>query len=309
MGIVSVTETQRQGSWTWKKYQRQFERHYQVICDGNTDLEGDILAGLPYVPGDNIGAGVYCVKTEVHQQGPDDSGAFFVWQATAHFDSLLDDKQTSTNPATANDQTPTNRTPVFEYDFETLQEAVTEATNGIPVVNSANMPFSPPVEKTYGLGVINIEVNKSAIPNLGAYFNKINNATVTWDGFSYAQYTLLVTGAKAKHVWENNTHYVSVHWTVKYNSATWRRRILDAGFYELVQDGSGSGSGSGSSSGGINAGCGGSAGFRHIVDNYGQPVSAPYPLDGTGRRLPCYETTPVYLPFWFYESVSFSGLP
>jgi hypothetical protein len=172
------------------------------------------------------------------------------------------------------------------------------------------MPFSPPLEMTVGIGIIDIEVNKAAIPNLGMYFNKLNNNSVTWDGFTYPAYTLLVSGAKAKHVWETNTHYVQVHWQVKYNSATWRRRVLDAGFYELVAGDGSSGSGSGSSgSSGLNSGCGGSAGFRHIIDNMGNPVSAPYPLDGTGRRLPCYETTPEYLPFWLHEDVSFSALP
>ncbi len=296
MSVVSVQEIGRQGSWTWKKYQRQFERHYRITCDANDDLEGTVLAALPYLPGANIGAGVYCVKIEARQEGPDTEGAFFIWQGTCHFDSLLDDKQTSSNPATTNDQTPTNRLPIFEYDFETVQEAISEGTNGIAIVNSANMPFSPPIEVSKGIGVINIEKNYSSVPNLGQYFNKMNTNTQTWDGFSYSPYTLLVTGAKAKHVWENDTHYVKVNWTVKYRADTWDRKVLDAGYYELSAVNSGSGSGT-------SAGC-----ITAIMDSTGLPVSGPFLLDGSGRRKPCNDLTPHFISFVVYSYVDFSNM-
>jgi hypothetical protein len=115
MAVVSVTEIGRQGSWIWQKYQKQFQRSYRVVCNAFNDTESTILSALPYVPGNTVATGIYCVKSEVNQEGPSAEGSYFIWTGTVHFDSVID--FTGGNDPSTNSSNPILRLPVYSYDL------------------------------------------------------------------------------------------------------------------------------------------------------------------------------------------------
>lgn len=300
---ITVNEIKRSGDWALQKFQKTYVREFDVSSTSPTDSVDTILAaaGIPAIGANYLGA--WCIKKSAEQLSRDDANFAYGWRVLANYDTVL-----PFDPTTYT-QTPTLRPAIFSYDFETMTEAVSQDTEGTAIVNSATCPYSPPIERMKAQGIIKIKINKPGVPAIGAYINKINDATVIWDGFSYPAWTLLVSGATATQVYEESTRYIEVNWTVKFEPALWRKRVLDAGFYQISNAGSAStpSGWSAPSDWGLPGACTGTK-LEAIVDRWGQVVSAAYPLDGNGRKLSeC--GNPVYNSFWLYQETSFAGMP
>src|SRR5579872_1209713 len=133
------------------------------------------------------------------------------------------------------------------------------------VMNSAGLPFDPPVEYDYALWCFSITgnlpyVDLQAMPKLK---NSVN--LTTWKGWPGRAVRCI--GHEASTAWKNNIPY----WRVSYNfcikTDLWDLRILDCGWEELQLQANGQ--------------------MRQVKILFpgGHEATGPVPLDGQGHRL------------------------
>jgi hypothetical protein len=189
---------------------------------------------------------------------------------------------------------PTDEPALTEWDGEQFQRPLVIDEDGNVVCNSAGDPFDPP-EMIDDSRLISVTTkNLAAVPTwLMEYSNAVNNDTFTLDGFSVGiGQAKMQTPKVSKPMSRNGTTYREVQITIHYREEGWVSNILDAGFRErdysgnLVQ--------------------------IKIEDEEGnlEPVTAPVPLDGAGRKLD--DPSPLNneaLPFRGYRRLAFSALP
>jgi hypothetical protein len=148
------------------------------------------------------------------------------------------------------------------------------------------------VEIEESRGVLTIKRNElnftAAVPTF--YVHKINSVAF----LDFAPETVRCVGVGAVRQHENGIKFWAVTYTfwVKLHLATWRLRVLDAGLREL-----------------ISTPAPGVRNHARIIDPYsGVAVSAPYPLDGSGRKYDPNTDPFTYLEFDVYEKADFNAL-
>lgn len=161
--------------------------------------------------------------------------------------------------------------PKISYPNEESEEPYFKDTEDTPAVNSAAQPFENPPTRRRTRMVIQVEVN---VPEgtfdplvLAAYADTRNGNVVTIDGVTYPTSTLLMSApqASAKQKWTDATTVIEYR-TITFRllidpDNNWSDMVADTGCDELI-DGK----------------------WVPIVDEYGQKVTAPVPLDGNGRK-------------------------
>lgn len=162
------------------------------------------------------------------------------------------------------------------------EAALLPAGNLEAVRNSAGQPFDPPPEKEEVRRTLTVVRNQASYDPVGTllYENAIN--LKAWLGFE--KETVLCKGITADRQHEKGVFFQRVTYEFEINRRTWTKKILDAGYYELV-----------------------AGELKLIRDKFGNPLSSPALLDGTGLKLPDGDD-PVYLEFDLYDLADFSLL-
>lgn len=149
-----------------------------------------------------------------------------------------------------------------------------------PIVNSAGDPVDGLEEET-AIAVMKYTNSYAPDPNLPKFYEYMN--TTNQSKFLGAEpRTLRMTGFNAD--FDDATQLWSVSVELTYNPKQWRIAYYDAGYNELV---------------------GGTR--RAIVDERGNPVGSPVPLDNTGEAKPIGQD-PDILYAYPYEQKNFSNL-
>lgn len=166
-----------------------------------------------------------------------------------------------------------NRTRVVEWDKDALN----------PIRNSAGVPFDPPltIEEPAVTFVITRNQAVFNLQDIPDYKGAINSATFL--GLAAKTVRLMDLTADRQH--ENGIFYWSVTYSFEINADGWNPvKVLDQGYEEnFVGD------------------------LVKITDKYGNPISRPALLDGSGLVLSDPQTDPpVLLSFNIYREVDFN---
>jgi hypothetical protein len=178
------------------------------------------------------------------------------------------------------------------WNTENFQEVVEEDTGGDGVVNSAGQYFDPPIMRDdFRLTAVTRKNIANGVPAyMLNYVNSINNAQFVLDGLSCPSKTVKLAGLALSEPQErNDIEYRVLTMTFHIRPDTWTESILDQGMMEL-------------NTGGTDR--------VKITDDTGQPITKPWPLNGSGKsvRNPS-PSTAVYLDFEIYYARDFSVLP
>lgn len=197
-----------------------------------------------------------------------------------------------------------------EWSTETFQTPVWETIDGKGIVNSAGDPFDPPAEKddSRWTSITRKNVATSVPAWMFAFQDAVNSDSFTVDGIGVGSGWAKISAIHLSEIQERNeVEYrvltLTIHYrgegdtgTGSYGSGSgsdsimpWDLSILDAGFREIDDQGSGSGD------------------VRNIKNANGEDVSAPVPLDGDGHKLdnPTMDNA-VFLQFEIYRSRAFA---
>ena len=167
--------------------------------------------------------------------------------------------------------------------------------NGRAIVNSAGDPFDPPVTRDDSRPVLTVVRNELAFDNDYAESFRDHVNASTWNG--YAARTVKIASITADLSWSPVVLALyptsrGYYWTTTYvfhiDTATWDKKILDAGYHTKT---------------------GGTKG-RIILDDGSSPAQ-PVPLDGSGATAAPDNSgniVGVYLPFQVYEAANFAAL-
>jgi hypothetical protein len=168
--------------------------------------------------------------------------------------------------------------------------------NWVPVLNTAKVPFDPPVEMPHSYLTIGITAYRSGMVwHADQFVNTINADFVTFGPKSFAARTLRVTKFDVSATWEGPSLISTLTIEVEHNPDTWDVLLLDAGLHERFQQG-------------VNMF------IRPIKDpETGKPITKAVPMNGQGKPLGFnalgVPTDPfVYLTYHYYKETDFTKL-
>lgn len=284
MAVVSVDElwAGRTGSDGITR-QRDYTRVFQVRTSSPADdatVAGGPQARLLGLPGNGypypVDAFSRVVKIRPDQQAEDptlwlvsvDYSTNLPWpqaRETQGFDPASGESKESPTglDPTARPENPLDRDPVYEVDYEEATEIVTHTAAGFPVLNSADLPYDPPLEDERSYAVVTVTKNLAVVKFdwLDQFVDSVNS--VKWMNRPVRTCRIKNIGYRPKS--ENGVNFWEVRFRIKIRPQKWDKLVAEAGYYEVVSDGSG----------GWNR-----PQIPVPSDAAGREVAGPYPLNG-----------------------------
>lgn len=178
---------------------------------------------------------------------------------------------------------PLLRPPEVSWHFNKIMEVAREDVYGQPILNSASIPFDPPLEREKTRMVCRIKRNQAKFSALAMlkYHGALNSKK--WAGFEEFTCRLQITDA-TRH-YENGIFYWEVTYEIEIDPLGWTTRVLDA-TWSWYEDGK----------------------LVIIRDDYGAPLSSPRLLNGAGEPLDPDTEDPVFLEFDLHQEADFNDL-
>lgn len=249
MAILSVSKlwTARGGTDTFTR-QRTYREQWEVITDSADDDEEVVAgpaSGLPRLGQPHPRyptARVVEINPEQSEETP------FRWLVGIKYDSRFD-LANSTSPDGASQdpenipENPLLRPAEWRIALESNRtKAATHwrpvnagniAANFVPIVNSAKLPFDPPVQAEFHYPKIEITKN---IPFVSLEFLMLLQDAINdrpWR--TLPKWTAKIGGVSSRSRYENGVAFVELSVMLEINPDTWITQVLDAGNYELTQ--------------------------------------------------------------------------
>ncbi len=243
--------------------ERNYTREFLVITDTlRIDAKQIIEAeGVPrigdfYVTPTEADQGSLCRRKSVTEG--EDKCLFVI---TCEFSTKTEGNEQD-DPKDGEGKDPVARKPSISWGWEAFQRPFTEDLNGIPILNSVDMPFSPPPtidDYRWTLTISRLE-NTYDLGRAERFANALNSQKFQGKAIG----TWKAKPISATQVYENNKRYWRLRYSFQYRADGWQLKILDQGFYQKAA---------------------GLQGIDVILDNEGNPVSQAVLLDGSGSPL------------------------
>jgi hypothetical protein len=166
------------------------------------------------------------------------------------------------------------------YDQDSAQQ---------PVLNSAGDPFVPGLVRDAPRLLMTIQQNEQTWNGALSlqYGNKINSNT--WQGA--APRTVKIQSVGATLLWDKTWgKYYKTNWEFAWCPATWDRKVLDAGYYELKGD--------------LDGDSNITQNHSPILDAQGMPITVPQPLNSDGTKM-SQGGSPHWITFKPYQAIPF----
>lgn len=180
------------------------------------------------------------------------------------------------------------------------------------VVNSANVPFDPPLEGDYFRTGINISLNLDNfdLDAFKSYVNTVNSLAIGVNrvGFNLniQPYTGKITNINGQRRSRNGQIFWEADLELQIDDVfTWRVDVLDRGYMARACDGDPDGDGNPWDY--EDPVTDGQASTRVIRDRAGDPITEPTRLDGAGQPLKCADAD-VFLRYSIYKEVNWVPL-
>lgn len=282
MAVVRVAEKvgARTGHATTNN-ERTYTKTFIVETDSVNDgiITVGNAAGIPergevYACGSDVDIGAVLESVSVRQS----PNSQLVYEVVATF------KTRPGQDPTKQHKNPLMRYPDIEWSLSQHQRIITkDIVNGNNIENSANDPFSDPIEIDQSRAVLRVTINQTTNPQYKAnyYCDCINS-----DGFA---------GASAEHAkvasiggqfcWEDDIPYWRNTYEIHFHPEGFKKKIIDQGY--RAKDALGV--------------------LQRVKDEYGHPTAQPTFLDGSGGKLDQGGQV-VVREFNVYRKVPFSGL-
>jgi hypothetical protein len=301
MGVFAVTELSRTGAVDAKGV-RTYTRKFMVLMNTSGGVDGPPAPwiGLPIARYDPFpeDAGALAVAVSQCELVNDTQGLYHV---SYDYSSEPFDKGNSSGDPAQTDQetTPTSRPWVYKFSSTHGTRLLTkDIITGLPVVNSAGIPFDPVPEIPTSNLVISVTAFKDwatfdPVAKMLLYQDNINNANIALSvspsvTTQFPARTLRCTEYGATSTNENGHPFWQIDITLEYKRDGWNPlKILDCG--TLYKQ---------------------SAGLppQKVLDAHGQEVGPPgLPLDGSGNVLPAGGTL-VFKDFSGYQEKNFATI-
>lgn len=280
MSIVAVQEIlAHDGGFdvSESNYQRKYTRKFLVetdtlTTDGTIAIQAHLLipkVGDIFTRGGEFDTQSLCKEVKITQQ---DTG--FFWDVECSYSTQTLSEEWEENPLL--------RPVEAELSTEKITRAVDQDIGDNPIVNSADTKFDPPIEITER--VLKYTFKKNSIEGLeehAAFLDRTNSVQY----LGKAVGTMLFDEFTSTRVWKGGLFYFEVSYSFLYKLAGWKRKILDAGYYEIDI----------------------LTGDRVEIKSpaTGQPVSEPWPLNGGGVHLDVGDP-PVFLEFTVHDETDFN---
>lgn len=303
MSIISVTEDRHSGGGSGGETDvKKYRRHWIVVTSQNmVDGYGQVVVaddGVNAIPDKwsvftNTGwtdndTLLIDIKAERRKEAP------WIWDVIGEYKE---------QPGASEDPDPID----IESGHDGVRMwpvAITVAAerdlDGKAYKNSADGPFSPPLQRTERLIAVEISRRTRTFDSGDwDYLDTINDVELTeWGQATYHVLCIGVTPGERK--WDEDGSYYEVKLEFRIRKTPWHpQEILDQGFYKLVDKTTGTAV--------IPATPLENIAPLHIADSLGIPVTKPKLLDGAGWPLE-KGVDEVYLEFKEYESADFSAL-
>jgi len=239
MAVVSVqerTEGQQATIGTGKQYRRVWLVTLSSATDG-ARVASTASAGGVSIPSrgnahpNNTSAKVVRIDPQMH-------GDQLHWLVAVDYQTP-DSNRTSADEAENPLNDPVEVTWSTEFQTVPITEAF-DGTNKIPVLNSANDPFDPPVEQEDATSTVTIVRNEAHLPKFGAdYVNTVNSAATTIAGLPVKARQARIVECSAQRAERNGTRYWQVTYRILFKlkditgtDDNWDRHVLDQGYFE-----------------------------------------------------------------------------
>lgn len=302
MGIVSATEVAGRTFQSDEKGYVEGSRKWVVVSDNLNEWPIAVAAAVGVDQYDPHPAYPSTIARflQMSQRNPDAN----VWDVEIPYsDKPFDAEQQPNDLVTGGEQqTPTRtaaqppeiRPAVWTFTRKEIVKVLErDAVNDTPVVNSAGLPFDPPIEVPRSHQIIRIEFIKAVLnlESIRDYWDRVNNAE--WKKFPRG--SVRVNDFSVKSTFEKSgpsgmVGFWSCSCELEYNPDKWNpKKILDQGSIERV----------------------------YVRDEFGNPIGQKYrpilvegqpavmPLNGNGERLPVGQPL-VYLDFNGYKELNFT---
>lgn len=261
------------------RFRRTYKRRFIVVVDDNANYS-NLLFSHASTPDNGDAhpndASAFVVNVKCYA----DSAFFGKWWIDVDYDSWFEEHPDYFT------ESPLAKPNVIEWGFEKLVKAVQYDINDDDIVNSAEVPYSPPLEIEYPISIATVTKNYAvgSVPSLRTYYGAVNSDIFTLDGTAYPVGSLKISGMTfSKKQKQNGTSFIAVSWMIAYKEDKWLpHRVLDQGFSELVADK-----------------------WRTILNAAG-PLPNPSRLNGSGLKLAPGDA-PVYLEFALNHALAFVG--
>lgn len=226
MSVVSVNELDlpREGEVT--TLERRYIRAFQVITDDNND--GPIVAraapliDIGFFHPDDFAARVVRVTPQARSR--------VIWTVTIEYTTLAPDEAFVDDPL--------ERKPQIIWSHTNDTKAIIEdQVTGEPIANSSGEPFDP-IEVRAPRLRLTLIVNRATFDPLQslAFIDRVNSAPVTVAGLTVAADQAKIVEFSARNANTDGQAYFSITFGIEF-ATTFRERLLDEGFSELVEVG------------------------------------------------------------------------
>ena len=267
---------------------RTYRLTYQVLTDSVNDGPIAVLAasGLPRI-GDTFGFGnssdfgAYCKRRTARQ--PDETG--LKWQVEVEWAS--DSKPPTETPP----ENPLDELPKYSLGFVRETAPLEKDGSGSAIVNSAGVPFNPPIEVEVSRPVLKVQRNEPPdFITLAAraieYQDAVNSDTFYGAVAGKARMMSIEVSTEFKR---NGVSYCVVSYEIQFNTLGWSTQAISRGVVEKFDT------------------VGGSYGWRLIRGSDGLPVKEPVLLDSSGAKA-SPTATPHVQTINVYPSKAFAAL-
>lgn len=289
MAVIGPPQEQPQTGTKGSSGVRSARREFDAFTDNDLDTVATVLDS-PYVvqegngfPGD---ASMICKLVSATQNRAKKSQ----WRIVADYERPQPgDGGGGPGSGTGN---PEDEVPEYSVSSQQYTKFFDKDIDGLPIKNSANEPFVPPVEGNVSIGVYRISRNRFFFNDAQAkdYRDTVNSddftvsaTSTTWvfpEGTAYLQ---SYDGTRQYRAGMTESgYYWRITWVILYNPDGWRKLILDQGTMEIDDSDPDAPGGS-------------MAPNKPLKGPDGLPLNGPVLLDGAGKPLQPGQD-PVFLP-------------
>ena len=304
MAVVSANETREGRNATEKWEGAAPTRAFVVVTNAVTDGADVVIAGI------SSDATLSGAKSR-HPDYPNcivDSiravplGDGLHWTVTVQYRTMTGPRGSYTmrrgSGLTAPEPNPLARPPEIRYSFMHGTTILEKDLNGAAVLNSANVPFDPPVEVPVAHPVLQVTTNQATYNNplAAQYVNSVNSDT--WYGTPPDQLRIHDIGAQRMHeAYAGGTWFwqmtIEIHrfqgpeTAVPGTYAGWQPYLLDAGLKKISSTDP--------------------TKWEVMSDDSGKPFNEPVPLDGAGGQLAANSSNQVFIKFQGFQPRNFAS--
>lgn len=250
-----------------------------VVSSTDTAVVAEQASGIPSI-GQSHPDDIYRYCTNISSARVSYGAVESIFHVTATY---------STVPYEAQPDNPLAARPQYSWSHIRVEGIIDVDVDGNAIVNSAGMPYDPPVTALRDIHAVMRVTRNEAVYNEAlalSFVGKVNSATYRGYAPGYVMVNDINASSAEANVGGQTIQYAVVNYELEFSPTPFQISVLDAGFYEWDNT---------------------TDRPKPITDEYGNPISSPALLDGNGLKAP-YGDTGTFNAHNIFYSVNFGLL-